>query len=161
MAYIVIFFLIIMIFIIVFILIVSKISSYKLMKFNDNINYNKNGGTNMIKRYIASILGFALALLFLVLGIVTQVPSKEISYYSFDDNGYEEYVGGDAYNYIIEATLRGGQISGAKTARAIYFSASGLFFVISLFGFTTELERKKAIYDTTRSEDEEESININ
>lgn len=44
----------------------------------------------------------------------------------------QEYVGGDAYNFIIEASLRGGEISGALTAKAIYFAAAGILAVLSV-----------------------------
>ena len=43
-----------------------------------------------------------------------------------------EYVGGDAYNYIVEASLRGGEISGALTAKAIYFGIAGILLILSL-----------------------------
>ena len=62
---------------------------------------------------------------------------------SYGKDKMYEYVGGDAYNYIIEAALRGGEISGAKTAKAIYFAASGIMFVLSVSLCGTEYEKKQ------------------
>lgn len=77
---------------------------------------------------IIMIIGIALV----CVGLFLPVPSKELTTYSFmADSGYsviEEYVGGDAYNYIIGAALVGGEIAGAKTQKAIY-TVSGLFLI--------------------------------
>lgn len=78
-----------------------------------------------------SVLGLLLSVGLFVLGCMTEIPDKWIMPVAISDIGYREYVGGDAYNYIIEASLRGGEIAGGKTARAIYFSAGGLLFVLS------------------------------
>ena len=75
------------------------------------------------------IVGFILALVFLILGLCSTTPDKYIK--SYGNGKMQEYVGGDAYNFIIEASLRGGEISGAKTARAIYFSAAGILVLLS------------------------------
>ena len=71
------------------------------------------------------------AVLFCV-GIFTKIPQKEISFFNIDGNGYEEYVGGDAYNIQIEASLRSGEIAGAKTAKAVYISCAAISFIFSL-----------------------------
>ena len=84
----------------------------------------------------AGIVGIILAGILLVLGFISATPDKYIKSYG-DDKMYE-YVGGDAYNYIIEASLRGGEIAGAKTAKAIYFAAAGILFVLSLSFLTTD-----------------------
>ena len=91
-----------------------------------------------MKRRTVSILGFIIAALFLVAAFIIKVPNKYISYYSSMDDGYVEYVGGDAYNYIIEAALRGGEIAGAKTSKAIFFASAGIITVISLFGLVDQ-----------------------
>ena len=78
----------------------------------------------------AGIIGVILAIVFVVLGFTTSVPDKYIR--SYGSNKMTEYVGGDAYNFIIEASLRGGEISGALTAKAIYFAVAALLAVISL-----------------------------
>ena len=47
----------------------------------------------------------------------------------------EEYVGGDAYNFIIEASLRGGEIAGATVSKTVCFAAAGIALVMALFAF--------------------------
>ena len=85
---------------------------------------------------VAGIIGIILAAILLVLGFVSTTPDKYIK--SYGDGKMYEYVGGDAYNYIIEASLRGGEIAGAKTAKAIYFAAAGILFVLSLSFLATD-----------------------
>ncbi len=87
----------------------------------------------------AGIVGIILSAVFLVLGFISSTPDKYIK--SYGDNKMYEYVGGDAYNYIIEASLRGGEIAGAKTAKATYFSVAGILFVLSLSFLTTDEEK--------------------
>ena len=45
-----------------------------------------------------------------------------------------EYVGGDAYNYIMEASLRGGEIAAATISRAIYICVGSVLALISTAG---------------------------
>lgn len=90
----------------------------------------------MIMKKVAGIIGIILAAILLVLGFVSTTPDKYIK--SYGDGKMYEYVGGDAYNYIIEASLRGGEIAGAKTAKAIYFAAAGILFVLSLSFLATD-----------------------
>lgn len=78
----------------------------------------------------AGTVGIILTVVFLVLGFTSTTPDKYIK--SYGNGKMYEYVGGDAYNYIIEASLRGGEIAGAKTARAVYFAAAGILFVLSV-----------------------------
>lgn len=78
----------------------------------------------------AGIIGLILAIGFVVLGFTTSVPDKYIK--SYGSNKMTEYVGGDAYNFIIEASLRGGEISGALISKAIYFAVAAVLAVISL-----------------------------
>ena len=92
---------------------------------------------------VAGIIGILFACGFLVLALTIKIPDKYIS--SWGSGKMTEYVGGDAYNYIIEASLRGGEISAAYTQRAIYFSIAAVLFVISLSFFA---DPTKHIVDT-------------
>ena len=96
-----------------------------------------------MKKKVVSIIGILISILLLGIGVFTKVPSKEINSFTFSDDGYTEYVGGDAYNYQIEASLRGGQIAGAKTQKAIYISVGCLIFVISMFGLCEDTNINK------------------
>ena len=94
----------------------------------------------------AGISGIILAVVFLVLGFLSSTPDKYIK--SYGTGKMYEYVGGDAYNYIIEASLRGGEISGAKTAKAVYFSAAGILFVLSLSFLAADAGKDEIRNDT-------------
>lgn len=96
----------------------------------------------------AGITGFILAALFLILGFCTNTPDKYIK--SYGEGKMYEYVGGDAYNFIIEASLRGGEIAGAKTAKAIYFGVAGIIAVLSI-SFITSNEDEKEIQNAISS----------
>lgn len=78
----------------------------------------------------AGVVGLILVAVFLILGFTSATPDKYIK--SYGDNKMYEYVGGDAYNYIIEASLRGGEIAGAITAKAVYFGVAGIILVLSI-----------------------------
>ena len=75
-------------------------------------------------RSIAIILN-VMAILFICLGIFTKIPSREIGW------NYKEYVGGDAYNLIIEASIRGGEIAGAQITKTIYIVFGTALLIIS------------------------------
>lgn len=92
----------------------------------------------------AGTVGLILVVVFLILGFASTTPDKYIK--SYGDGKMYEYVGGDAYNFIIEASLRGGEIAGAKTSRAIYFSAAGIILVLSISFLCTD-EYSIAIHD--------------
>ena len=107
-----------------------------------------------MKKQIISTIGIFIAIALLCMGLFTKVPQKEIDFTNFNGNGYEEYVGGDAYNIQIEASLRGGIIAGAKTSRAIYFSGAAIVFLLSLYGFIVD---NKHLADSAETENKTES----
>lgn len=92
------------------------------------MHYTKN---SMIRYVVSKASGYVLSLVFLILGISAYVPSKTIpmGYYH---SGYTEYVGGDAYNIMIEASLRAGEISGGEAKKAVFYAASGILFFLTL-----------------------------
>lgn len=104
----------------------------------------------------AGIVGIILSVVFLVMGFISNAPDKYIK--SYGDNKMYEYVGGDAYNYIIEAALRGGEISSAKTSRAIYFGAAGILLVISLSFLTTDEDKERISNQLSNIMDEVKDI---
>ncbi len=77
---------------------------------------------------IFALIGFVL----LLVGIFYPVPSREFSFYTI-----KEYVGGDAYNASIEAAIRGGEIAGAKAAKAIFICGGLILAAISMFRIKT------------------------
>ncbi len=96
------------------------------------------------------------AILFIV-GLFTQIPSKELTTYEALDDKYsviEEYVGGDAYNYMIGASLVGGEIAGAKTQKAVFISVGLLIICLGLclFVFAKEDTDEVVLIETAENE---------
>lgn len=94
------------------------------------------------KAYICAIL---LGLILIMIGLLIQVPGgalttyesmdgRKTSVFVFDDkySAIDEYVGGDAYNYIIGASLVAGKISGTIAAKAIFIVGGTLCFCIGI-----------------------------
>lgn len=78
-------------------------------------------------------IGFSIMVLIgvvlFIYGCTITIPSEEMSYYeSKDKSQIEQYVGGDAYNYIIGAQIVGSKIVAATVERAIFICV-GLFMV--------------------------------
>lgn len=87
----------------------------------------------------AQILGIILAIALIIFAIAFPMPEKHLrtSSYSYnspwtDDSG-EEYVGGDAYNYQMEASLKGGYMSGILAMKSITLVGGLLLLFLSLF----------------------------
>jgi hypothetical protein len=76
--------------------------------------------------YIMIIL-ILLGVILLLVGISYEIPNVDIQYV----DAYK-YVGGDAYNYIIEASLRGGTIAGCKAAKALYICSGLIIFSLGM-----------------------------
>ena len=102
-------------------------------------------------RTIAYIV-IAIGIVLVCIGLLLQVPSKELTTYSFmEDSGYsviEEYVGGDAYNYIIGAALVAGEIAGVMIQKAIFISIGLLISCIGLLKCTRQDNEKKNVPDS-------------
>ena len=87
----------------------------------------------------AAIFPIILGIAFIVVGLFIPVPGGALTTYSWMDgeraetfefdNRYsviDEYVGGDAYNYIIGASLVAGKISGYIAGKAAFLVAGAL-----------------------------------
>ena len=74
------------------------------------------------------IIFAAIGVFLLLIGIFYPIPSRDFSFREI-----EKYVGGDAYNAQIEAAIRGGEIAGAKAAKAIYVCGGLVLSAISSF----------------------------
>lgn len=129
-----------------------------IANYYDNITtiYNKyhKGGYAMNKKqnkaYVCSII---IGIVLLLIGLIIQIPGGALTTYEIMDgnltdsyvfsNKYsaiDEYVGGDAYNYIIGASLVAGRISGTMTTKAI-FIVGGIICIC--LGLTLRSIRKK------------------
>lgn len=75
---------------------------------------------------VISIILIVVGIILLIAGIATKIPDKEFSFYTIT-----KYVGGDAYNAIIESSLRGGIIAGKMISKAVYITGG---LIISTIG---------------------------
>ena len=87
----------------------------------DKIDVKKTVLSNLIP-----VACLAIGIIMLIAGLGISTPSDYISSYSMT-----EYVGGDAYNFIIEASLRGGKIAAAQISKCIYISVGLLIACVS------------------------------
>ena len=87
------------------------------------------------------IFGLLAAIALIIFSIAFPVPEKHIdvsSNYSayqssWKENVGAEYVGGDAYNYQMEATLKAGYMSGVLAMKSITFVGGLLLFFLTLY----------------------------
>ena len=100
---------------------------------------------------VSHIFGIITAVALIVLGLTYPVPEKHIyvsssnsAYYStWDENQGAEYIGGDAYNYQIEASLKAGYMSGILVMKSVAF-VGGVFLLFSaLFSHAKLVSLKK------------------
>lgn len=92
---------------------------------------------------IISISIIIIGAVLFVTGLFTQIPSKELTTYSLLEDDYsviEEYVGGDAYNYMIGASLVGGEIAGAKTQKTVFIAVGLLIICLGLYALSLSKE---------------------
>lgn len=85
----------------------------------------------------------AIGIILVLIGLFIRVPGAALTtlksldgvstaYYALGNSysAIDEYVGGDAYNYIIGATLVAAKITGAMTARAIFIVGGLICFAL-------------------------------
>ncbi|MDE6111766.1 MAG: hypothetical protein K2F65_07615 [Eubacterium sp.] len=101
------------------------------------------------------LIGIAIiGLILVIIGICIKMPGDYLTTYSLLDgekskNGkyyyssIEEYVGGDAYNYIIGASLIGGKIAGTMSMKSIFIAGGILVICIALIQLINTLEINK------------------
>lgn len=82
----------------------------------------------------STILGIILAFSMIGVGIKFPMPEKYVSVgYGYDhkwtDDKGSEYVGGDAYNYQMEASLKAGWVAGVMALKTICING-GIFLLV-------------------------------
>lgn len=91
-------------------------------KIYNNTNVNLKQTKLKLVLFVILIAGIVL----FSKGIRYYIPNQEIT-------SAKEYVGGDAYNYyIMAASIKGGEISGAETSKTIYICSGVLLISYSL-----------------------------
>lgn len=87
----------------------------------------------------SQVFGIILAVALIIFAVAFPVPEKHImvSSYSWDhgwtDSYGDEYVGGDAYNYQMEASLKSGYMGGVLAMKSISFVGGLLLLFITLY----------------------------
>lgn len=93
-----------------------------------------------MKKYLkhyAVLICFVMGIGFMITGLTMKVPDSYISW-------PYEYVGGDAYNYIIESSLLSGERTAVQINKAIYTVGGGLAWCLGLvILFLDKDERQK------------------
>lgn len=90
---------------------------------------------------VAAIAGIIVAIVLICSAKNTVIPDKHVyvssssrAYYlPWEDNTGAQYLGGDAYNYIVEASLKAGYYSGMVTEKAVTYVGGILLLFISMF----------------------------
>lgn len=109
-----------------------------------------------MKKFILGLIPLIAGIVLLVCGLSTQTPGMALTTYKSlngastsgyaMDNRYssiDEYVGGDAYNFIIGASLISGQVSGAMTQKAIYVTGGVMLICAGLMFMLSGLKKEK------------------
>ncbi len=106
-----------------------------------------------------SIVVLCVGVLLLIIGLFLRVPGKNLDveeywmgddYFTNEDYIIKEYVGGDAYNYMIGASLAGGEIAGTLAKKAIYITMGCLISSIGALALAfTQKERTESEQEKT------------
>lgn len=100
---------------------------------------------------ISHIFGIIISCILIIVGIAFPVPDKHIftsssSYVNGSDWGSEwgeEYVGGDAYNIQIEASLKAGWVSGVLALKSVGVASGIILLMLTLYAHSREKEIKR------------------
>lgn len=92
-------------------------------------------------RCVASIVVIAIGIVLIAVGLSITVPGDHLTTYESlaEKEGYsyiEEYVGGDAYNYIMGASLVAGHIAGTLAMKAVFIAGGAITSCIGLICLT-------------------------
>lgn len=92
----------------------------------------------MKTKYFIFTMIMLVGLALFIVGLAIEVPGDKLTTYYVlaDESEYsyiKEYVNGDAYNYIIGASLVGGRIAGVLAQKAIFIAIGLLIFSIGIY----------------------------
>ena len=126
----------------------------------------------LAKQYNAYLCPIVVGIILILVGLIIQIPGGALTTYkSLDgyktenyvfDNKYssiDEYVGGDAYNYIIGASLVAGKISGAMTAKAVFIVGGSLCLCLGIT--LMMLQKKKVIMENSPPNNTKSTVDTN
>lgn len=98
----------------------------------------------VMKKAIGTVI-LLIGIVFMIVGFSVEIPDRYINSWRM-----EEYVGGDAYNFIIEANLRGNEISAAENRKTVFISTGALMICVglSVFAFSKREKTKEDLLDS-------------
>lgn len=102
----------------------------------------------------SSIFIMILGLLLFIVGLSLKVPGTDLTTYSLLDgtenySSIREYVGGDAYNYIIGASLVAGKIAGKIAMKSVFIATGLVIFTIGLIAYSgLQNTKERSIIDS-------------
>ncbi len=125
----------------------STNNSKKADKQKKNIMINKAYICPIVFGIVLILIGYLIPIQGGVLTTYESLNGVKTENYVFDDKytAIDEYVGGDAYNYIIGASLVAGKISGIITTKSIFVVGGTLCLCL---GITLKLLTKRQIIKT-------------
>ncbi len=102
----------------------------------------------------SQILGIIIAVALIIFGVAYPVPEKYVyvsssskAYdYTWSENTGAEYLGGDCYNYQVEASLKAGYLTGVLAMKSITFVSGLLLLFLTLYSYV----KCQAIEEQTR-----------
>lgn len=103
---------------------------------------------------ISTCIIIAIGTILFLTGLLLRVPGTQLTTYENLDgqrseyhqgrySSIEEYVGGDAYNFIIGASLIGGKIAGVKTEKAVFISAGLMIISLGVLSYAYFPDKQK------------------
>lgn len=88
-----------------------------------------------------------MGIILIAVGLFFPIPSEKLTISNtnatkYGDTLVEEYVGGDAYNYTITASIVAGKISGVIALKAVFATMGCLILCIGLISYSLNEEDK-------------------
>ena len=74
------------------------------------------------------IIGVIVGAILIVMSFAASTPDRELT-----SRNVPRYVGGDAYNFLMESNFRSGEIAAQQITSAIYLTGGILIVLLSLF----------------------------
>lgn len=97
-------------------------------------------------KIIVPCVTIGIGVICLIAGVVFPMPNEQLSTFvpvGSSSFHVEEYVGGDAYNYIIGACILGGHVAGAMAAKSIFITAGLALACLGCFLLVFSLSSKR------------------
>ena len=108
------------------------------------------------------VLGAIFAIALMIFALAFPTPDKRVrtSSYNYDikwsDDKGAEYVGGDAYNYQMEASLKAGYMGGVLALKGITFVGGVVLLFLTAFSYirATAIEEQNRLISGLRQDNE-------